>query len=372
MWGEGWGFICVVGQQKHGQRVRGEWRKTPEVVKSDETCNSCTSLRESLGVQLVSSCRRPWFHSWLGKIPWRRDRLPTPVFMGFPGGSDGKEPTSNVGHLVQSLCWEDPTPIFLPGEFHGQRSLAGYNPWGHKESDTTERLSVRSISIWPSLLTFRLSAAPRQASFSRLLLSSHKVEVSDHLCAHLVKFYFYFALYRSVTLLLSVFTSKPRVLELRRGQTVDLWTHWASLVAELVEHPPAMRETWVLSLAWEDPLETGMAIHSSILARRIPWTVESLGSHWSSGATIPCISGYLMPLDNKEIQPVHPKGNQSWVFIGGSDVEAETPILWPPNAKNLLIGKDPDAGKDWRQEKKGTTEDEMVGWHHWLNGHEFE
>ena len=78
------------------------------------------------------------------------------------------------------------------------------------------------------------------------------------------------------------------------------------------------------------------------------------------------------PLDNKEIQPVHPKGNQSWIFIGRTDVEAETLILWLPDAKNWLFGKDPDAGKDWRQEKKRMTEDEMVGWHHWLNGHEFE
>ena len=77
------------------------------------------------------------------------------------------------------------------------------------------------------------------------------------------------------------------------------------------------------------------------------------------------------PLDCKEIQPVHPKGDQSWVFIEMTDVEAETPILWPPAAKSWLIGKDPDAGKDWRQ-KKGTTEDEMVGWHHQLDGHEFE
>ena len=77
------------------------------------------------------------------------------------------------------------------------------------------------------------------------------------------------------------------------------------------------------------------------------------------------------PLDCKEIQPVHPKGNQSWISTERTDVEAEAPILWPPDAKNWLIGKDPDAGKDWRREK-GMTEDEMLGWHHWLNGHEFE
>ena len=78
------------------------------------------------------------------------------------------------------------------------------------------------------------------------------------------------------------------------------------------------------------------------------------------------------PLDCKEIQPVHPKGNQSWIFIGRTDAEAETPILGPPDVKNQLISKDLDAGKDWRQEKKLTTEDEMVGRHHQLNGHEFE
>ena len=78
------------------------------------------------------------------------------------------------------------------------------------------------------------------------------------------------------------------------------------------------------------------------------------------------------PLDCKEIQLVHPKGNQSWIFIGRTDDEAETLILWPPDAKNWLIWKDPDAGKDWGQEEKGTTEDEMLGCHHGLDGHEFE
>ena len=78
------------------------------------------------------------------------------------------------------------------------------------------------------------------------------------------------------------------------------------------------------------------------------------------------------PLDCEEIQPVHLKGDHSCVFIGRTDVEAETPILWPPDAKSWLIGKDPNAGKDWGQEEKGTIEDEMVGWHHWLNGHGFE
>ena len=77
------------------------------------------------------------------------------------------------------------------------------------------------------------------------------------------------------------------------------------------------------------------------------------------------------PLDFKELKLVNPKRNQFWIFVGGTDTEAEVPILWLPNAKSWVIGKDPDAGKDWRQEEKGMTEDDMVGWHHWLNGHEF-
>ena len=78
------------------------------------------------------------------------------------------------------------------------------------------------------------------------------------------------------------------------------------------------------------------------------------------------------PLDCKEVQPVHPKGNQSWVFIGRTDAEAETPILWPPDVRGWLTGKDPDAGRDWGQEEKGMTEDGMAGWHHRLDGHESE
>ena len=78
------------------------------------------------------------------------------------------------------------------------------------------------------------------------------------------------------------------------------------------------------------------------------------------------------PLDCKEIQPVHPKGNKSWIFIGRTDVEAETPVVWPPDAKNWLIRKDPDAEKDWRREEKGMTEEEIVGWRHQLDGYEFE
>ena len=78
------------------------------------------------------------------------------------------------------------------------------------------------------------------------------------------------------------------------------------------------------------------------------------------------------PLDCKEIKPVNPKRNQSWIFIRRTDTEADAPILWPPNLESQLFRKDPDAGKDWKHEEKGTAEDEMVGWHYWLNGHKFE
>ena len=101
------------------------------------------------------------------------------------------------------------------------------------------------------------------------------------------------------------------------------------------------------------------------------WTVKK-AEHWRIDAfELWCCRRLKNPLDCKEIQPVHPKGDQSRVIIGRTDVEAETPILWPPDVKNLLIGKDPDVGKHWRWEEKEMTEEEMVGWHHPLDGHEF-
>ena len=102
------------------------------------------------------------------------------------------------------------------------------------------------------------------------------------------------------------------------------------------------------------------------------WTVKK-AEHWKIDAfELWYCRRLLSPLDCKEIQHVNPKGNQSWIFIGRTDAKAKLPILSPLNVKNWLIWKDPDAGKDWRQEEKGTTEHEMIGWHHWLDGHEFE
>ena len=102
------------------------------------------------------------------------------------------------------------------------------------------------------------------------------------------------------------------------------------------------------------------------------WTTKK-AEHWKNWFfwTVVLKKTLESPLDCKKIQPVHLKGDQSWVFIGRTDAEAEAPILWPPDVESWLIWKDPDAGKDWGQEEKETTEDEMVGWHHRLNGHEF-
>ena len=102
------------------------------------------------------------------------------------------------------------------------------------------------------------------------------------------------------------------------------------------------------------------------------WTIKK-AEHWRLDTFWAVVLEKTLksPLDCKEIQPVHPKGNQSWIFIGKTDVEAETPIVWPPDVKSWLIWKDPDVGKDWRQEEKLMTEDEMVRWHHRLSGHEF-
>ena len=101
------------------------------------------------------------------------------------------------------------------------------------------------------------------------------------------------------------------------------------------------------------------------------WTIRKLSTKKWCFWTVLLEKTLESPLDCKEIQPVYSKGNQSWILIGRTDAEAETPVLWPPFGESWLLWKDPDAGKDWGQEEKGMTEDEMVGWHHWLNGHGF-
>ena len=120
-------------------------------------------------------------------------------------------------------------------------------------------------------------------------------------------------------------------------------------------------------LKWKEYGFSSSCVWMCDLDHRESWAPENWCFFW----TVVLEKTLESPLDCKEIKQVNSKGNQSWIFIGRTDAEAETPILWPPDAKNWLTGKDSDAGKDWRQEEKGITEDEMVGWHHWLDGYEF-
>ena len=112
-------------------------------------------------------------------------------------------------------------------------------------------------------------------------------------------------------------------------------------------------------------------VFPGVMYRCETWTIKKDKSWRIDAFELWCWRRLESPLESKEIKPVNPKGNQPWIFIGRTDAEAEAPILWPPDAKSQLTGKDSNAGKDWGQEKKGMIEDEMVGWHHLLNGSEF-
>ena len=101
------------------------------------------------------------------------------------------------------------------------------------------------------------------------------------------------------------------------------------------------------------------------------WTIKNAEQQRIDAFKLWCWKRPESPLDYKEIKPVNPKGNQPWIFIRRTDSDSEVPIIWPPDGKSWLFRKDPDAGKDWRQEEKGMTEDETAGWHHWLDAHEF-
>ena len=181
----------------------------------------------------------------------------------------------------------------------------------------------------------------------------------------------------------------------KSSQTLNYWIHQKSQITQSWNHGIGMREAGLLfnwmclfymlfsnqNLTWLDfqnhnwPSSKVHLVKATVfpvvMYRCESWTIKKAEQRNWCFWTLVLEKTLQSPLDCKEIQPVHPKGNQSWVFIGRTDVEVETPIFWPPDAKTWLIWKDPDVGKDWGQEEKGTTEDEMVRWHHQLNGHEF-
>ena len=153
-----------------------------------------------------------------------------------------------------------------------------------------------------------------------------------------------------------------------------VWIMFHYMSVHVLFVPSPLERHWIVFTFWLLQIMLLWAFMCKLLGRQVftslAYTLRSeLLKHM---VTLVLEKTLESPLDCKEIHPVHPKGDQSWVFIGRTDAKAETPILWPPHVKSWLIGKDPDAGRDWGQEEKGTTEDEMAGWHHWLDGHEFE
>ena len=159
------------------------------------------------------------------------------------------------------------------------------------------------------------------------------------------------------------------------GQAMVTWTNHFGKEMEL-SGPDQTDQSWCLG-AWESSTPTTDQEGKNFFKPSHVWMWElDYKESWAPKNwcfwTVVLEKTLESPLDCKEIQPVYPKGNQSWVFIGRTDAEAEAPILWPPDEKNWLIGKDPYAGQGWRQVEKGMTEDEMAGWHHQIDGHEFE
>ena len=166
---------------------------------------------------------------------------------------------------------------------------------------------------------------------------------------------------------LTLFLRAPKSLQvLTAAMKLKMLTSWKESYDQLIQHIKQQRNYFV---------NKNLSSQSYGFSSSHVWMWEL--DHKENWAQNWCFWTVVLektlesPLDCKEIQPVHPKGDQSWVFIGRTDAEAEAPILWPPHVKSWLTGKDPSgSGRDWGKEEKGTTEDEMVGWHHWLNGHE--
>ena len=274
---------------------------------------------------------------WVGKIPWRRK-------------------------------WQ-PTPVFLPGKSHGQRSLVGCSPRGHKELDTTERLTL-TYFLWGAALPYL--GFPGGASGVKNLPASEG-DLRD---------------LGSIPVLgRSPGEGNGNPLQYFCLENLMDREAWRSAVCGVTKSRTSLKTLAPWKKSYDKPRQCikkqryyftnkDPYNHSYDFSSSHVWMWELNHSEgWALKNwcfwTVVLEKTLESPLDCKEIQPVHPKGNQPWIFIGRTNVEAATPILWPPDAMSWLIGKDSDAGRDWGQEEKGTTDDEMAGWHHRLNGHGF-
>ena len=246
-----------------------------------------------------------------------------------------------------------PTPVLLPGKSHGQSSLVGCSPWGRWGLDMTERLHFHfslSCIVEGNGNPLQCSCLENTRDRGAWWAAVYRVVQS-----------------RTRLTWLSISLASKENLSKKVTQ-VNIWRSWGW------NHVDIWRKSFCgggKSKCKGPGVGACLEyIRKEVEGERI-WLTggkvsDNTSTLWCWGKTLES------PLDCKEIQPAHSKRNQSGIFTGRTDVEAETPILWPPDAKNWLIWKDPDAGKEWRWEEKGMTEDEMVGWHHRLKGHEFE
>ena len=252
-------------------------------------------------------------------------------------------------HFLSEVCWDNgaqltiPAHCLLPVEADAGKMVAGQHPmasWGGAwQCCPFPRLAVPQC-IWVGASQSFASVYPVCAGGYNPLRGALWVEVAGS------------GNWRLTALLPSPFILEPHSLCSQIKWTLATPSFWSKQVLNSCHEQSSYKPILIVWM-WE-------------LDYKESW-VQKNWCFW----TVVLEKTLESPLDCKEIQSVHPKGAQSWVFIGRTDVKAKTPILWSPRVKSWLIWKDPDAGKDWRQEEKGTTEDEMVAWHHWLNGHGF-
>ena len=296
--------------------------------------------------------------------------------------------------------WQ-PTPVFLPGESQGQGSLVGCHLWGWtwlkwlSSSSSFFNLYAEDIMRNAGLEEVQAGIKIARRNISNLRYADDTTlmaESEEELKSLLMK-----VKEESEKVGLKLNIQKTKIMASGPitswkidGETVETVADFIFLGSKITadgDHSHEIKRRLLLGRKVMTNIDSILKSRDITLPTKVclvkamvfpvvmygcdGWTIKK-AEHWRIDAFELMLEKTLeSPLDCKKIQPVHPIGFQSWVFIERSDVEAETPILWPPDAKSWLIGKDPDCGKDWGQEEKGTTEDEMVGWHHRLNGHGF-